>query len=262
MQPHYVPRLSRCTPPVACTTCVLLFIIACGTALFIRGEPLLAFSYAQAAPLCAYFALLSLFHLAEFVWTFRFKENSSVDSFLIFQNWPAYQLVIIFSVAEYVVEAIAFPNLKCNTWVSTAVTQYIGIALCMVGIAVRITAMWTAGANFAHMLERPKELVVSGVYGVLRHPSYFGWFYSTVGLSLLLRNPVSTGVVFVMAVRFLVDRIDQEEAELCAYFGWNVYESYARRTFIGIPFVSNAGVLRRAAVHAGGLQRQRSAQAS
>jgi protein-S-isoprenylcysteine O-methyltransferase len=63
-----------------------------------------------------------------------------------------------------------------------------------VGQCFRVCAMWTCGRNFNHLIMEQREpehtLVTHGVYAWLRHPSYCGWFWWSVGSQLLLCNPV------------------------------------------------------------------------
>ncbi|CAN0535280.1 unnamed protein product, partial [Ectocarpus sp. 8 AP-2014] len=60
-----------------------------------------------------------------------------------------------------------------------------GVALALIGHWFRVGAMWTAGSNFNHEImqrrEESHQLVTSGVYRFLRHPSYFGWFWWSLG---------------------------------------------------------------------------------
>ena len=61
----------------------------------------------------------------------------------------------------------------------------LGMAMILVGHFFRIGAEFTAGYNFNHKIQFYKDekhvLVTHGLYGVSRHPSYFGWFMWAVG---------------------------------------------------------------------------------
>jgi protein-S-isoprenylcysteine O-methyltransferase len=54
--------------------------------------------------------------------------------------------------------------------------------------------MFTAQANFTHQIAETKEknhkLVKSGIYACLRHPSYCGFYWWSVGTQILLMNPL------------------------------------------------------------------------
>ena len=51
-----------------------------------------------------------------------------------------------------------------------------------------------AGSNFDHIVQSNKDsghqLVTTGVYTYLRHPSYCGWFWWSIGTQVLLCNPL------------------------------------------------------------------------
>ncbi len=57
-----------------------------------------------------------------------------------------------------------------------------GLALCAGGEVLRKLAMLHAGRSFNHIVqmdldEDEHRLVTDGVFGLVRHPSYVGWFY-------------------------------------------------------------------------------------
>eukprot|EP01034_Spumella_vulgaris_P024493 gene24493-30844_t len=100
--------------------------------------------------------------------------------------------------------------------------------------------MWQCGAHFSHLIMHEKtdahKLITTGVYSYLRHPSYFGWFYWSVGTQLILCNPVCTVLYAIASWSFFKDRIPYEEQLLLKFYG-DEYTKYAQQTVIGIPFV-------------------------
>ena len=74
-------------------------------------------------------------------------------------------------------------------------------------------------------------------YGILRHPSYVGFFYWSIGTQLILCNPVSTILYAVAAWTFFRYRIAFEEQTLKNLFPDGAYESYREKTCIGIPLI-------------------------
>lgn len=90
----------------------------------------------------------------------------------------------------------------------------IGLFLMALGQAVRSLAMAQAGSNFNHtvQVERKEDhtLVMHGVYAVLRHPSYFGFFWWGIGTQLVLGNVVSLLGYAVVLWKFFSHRIDRE----------------------------------------------------
>ena len=70
--------------------------------------------------------------------------------------------------------------------------------------------MHTCSDNFSHIIveHQPKDhkLVTHGVYSVLRHPSYVGWFYFAIGTQIVLANPISFVAYVVATWKFFADR--------------------------------------------------------
>ena len=89
------------------------------------------------------------------------------------------------------------------------------------------------------------KLVTSGVYGIIRHPSYLGLLISSLGWALAFRSGVGV-LLTALLIPPLFARIRAEETLLCTQFGAE-YEAYCSRTSRLIP-----GVLIRAAVEVEG----------
>lgn len=73
---------------------------------------------------------------------------------------------------------------KCCLLVSLA-----GLLVCATGEVLRKAAMLTAGASFTHVISYRRtarhELVTHGVFSLVRHPSYMGWFLWSAGTQVL-----------------------------------------------------------------------------
>lgn len=91
----------------------------------------------------------------------------------------------------------------------------VGAFIMIGGQVFRSLAMYTAGSNFHHQVRDQRDekhkLVTSGIYSHMRHPSYFGWFWYSVGGQIVLGNPIClVGYVYVLW-KFFEDRIVYEE---------------------------------------------------
>jgi protein-S-isoprenylcysteine O-methyltransferase Ste14 len=76
-------------------------------------------------------------------------------------------------------------------------------------------------------------LVTSGIYGVIRHPSYLGLLISALGWGMAFRSWV--GVLFTfLFIPPLLARIRAEERLLASHFGAE-YEAYRARTSRLLP---------------------------
>lgn len=139
---------------------------------------------------------------------------------------------------EATVTSVWFPEWQAKF--SPAWLQGFGFALIIIGQIFRSLAMATAGTNFNHKVQRKRaighQLVTTGIYGVLRHPSYFGFFWWAIGTQLLVGNAVClAGYAFVLW-RFFSRRIQGEELYLVGFFG-DEYVQFRKRTKVGIPFI-------------------------
>jgi protein-S-isoprenylcysteine O-methyltransferase Ste14 len=76
-------------------------------------------------------------------------------------------------------------------------------------------------------------LVTSGIYGVIRHPSYLGLLVSSLGWGLAFRSGVGVLLAALM-IPPLLARIRAEERLLRAQFG-EEYDAYRARTSRMIP---------------------------
>lgn len=114
-------------------------------------------------------------------------------------------------------------------------TRWIGVALYVVGGALRLWPVFVLGNRFSGLvaIQPGHTLVTSGVYSMIRHPSYLGMLVLCLGWALAFRSGV--GVLLVLAlIPVLVGRMNAEEALLRDQFG-EEYVAYRRRTWRLIP---------------------------
>lgn len=181
-----------------------------------------------------YAVALSLYHFSEFLCTAAYRPNRLTFSSFLLDQSPQYVYAVACGWIEYWVEdylGVSTP--------SYAVFLF-GATLVVCGQYFRIFAMIDCSSNFTHKIRTAHEpdhiLVTKGVYSRLRHPSYFGWFYWSIGTQIMLCNPISTILYAWAAWTFFRYRIPEEEAYLREFFG-NDYVEYSKRTFVGIPFI-------------------------
>lgn len=180
-------------------------------------------------------SLLCLFHFGEFFVTAVHQPNAlKYDSFVV-NHSKSYTAACLLSWLEFWLEAFLFGKFK--RYISITM---VGIFLVVTGQAIRSTAMWQCGKNFSHLVMQKRsedhQLVTTGIYSILRHPSYFGWFYWSIGTQLILCNPFCFILYTIVSWLFFADRIPNEENLLNHFYG-DRYKSYTKRTIIGIPFI-------------------------
>jgi protein-S-isoprenylcysteine O-methyltransferase Ste14 len=112
-----------------------------------------------------------------------------------------------------------------------------GVAVTGAGIALRQWAITTLGPYFVgHVLVQPGQQVVrSGPYRWLRHPSYTGMWLEMAGVGLACGNVASTAVCALVPLIGITARIAGEERELSASLPG--YRDYAHGRARLVPFV-------------------------
>ena len=113
--------------------------------------------------------------------------------------------------------------------------RWLGVVLFAAGGALRIWPVFVLGHRFSGLvaIQPGHTLVTSGVYGVIRHPSYLGLLVSSLGWALAFRSGVGV-LLTALLIPPLVARIRAEEKLLRTHFGGE-YEAYYRRTSRLIP---------------------------
>lgn len=116
--------------------------------------------------------------------------------------------------------------------------QIAGFVILAIGIAVRTTAVAQLGRfhtpNVA--VRTDHQLKVTGLYRLVRHPSYLGALIAYLGFSLALGNWLSVAVIMSITTPLYLYRIHEEDAALLAAFG-DPYRAYCARTKRLIPWV-------------------------
>jgi len=173
-----------------------------------------------------YLMAVSLFHLWEYTYVCIYHPSDvSVDSFMV-NHSNAFNIALALSFVEYFLEWYRFPWLKSNFLVYA-----FGFILVVGGQLLRTVAMMTAGENFSHYIAEEKKpehsLVTFGVYSVVRHPSYTGWFIWSIATQIILANPICICAYAYASWIFFKKRIAYEESTLTSHFG-DSYKRYQR----------------------------------
>jgi protein-S-isoprenylcysteine O-methyltransferase Ste14 len=115
--------------------------------------------------------------------------------------------------------------------------RWLGVALFAGGGALRMWPVFVLGNRFSGLvaIQPGHALVTSGIYGVIRHPSYLGMLVTTMGWALAFRSGVGLLLVALL-IPPLVARIRAEEALLRSEFG-DEYDAYRARTSRLVPGV-------------------------
>jgi protein-S-isoprenylcysteine O-methyltransferase Ste14 len=115
--------------------------------------------------------------------------------------------------------------------------RWLGVFLFAAGGVLRIWPVFVLGRRFSGLVAIQPEhtLVTTGLYGIIRHPSYLGLLVNALGWSLAFRSGV--GVLLTsLLIPPLLARIRAEEALLRSQFGAG-YEAYSCRTWRLVPWL-------------------------
>ena len=114
----------------------------------------------------------------------------------------------------------------------------IGGFLMVSGFAVRWWAIKVLDKHFSNdvRLLPDHQLVQSGPYARVRHPSYTGAFFIAVGIGIFLHALTGTIAGIVILLAAYAYRIDVEETEMIKKFGQS-YIDYQQRTKKVLPYI-------------------------
>lgn len=204
----------------------------CGVAL--RSAYELCGSEDKDARVALFLVAVMPFHIIEFVFVCIYQRRHLTASAFLLRPVPmhGYCVAMMAAIVEYTI--IPIPFFPTISW--------IGYFLAFTGWAIRSSALFTAQANFTHCMRDTKdprhELVTHGIYSVVRHPGYAGWFLWAVSTQIILHNVLCMVAYAAVSFAFFVDRIREEEQRLVRFFG-KEYFNYADRVPCGIPFITN-----------------------
>jgi protein-S-isoprenylcysteine O-methyltransferase Ste14 len=113
--------------------------------------------------------------------------------------------------------------------------RWLGVVLFAAGGALRIWPVFVLGRRFSGLvaIQPGHALVTSGIYSVIRHPSYLGMLVNSLGWGLAFRSGVGV-LLTALLIPPVLARIGVEEALLRTQFG-DEYGEYCARTSRLIP---------------------------
>jgi protein-S-isoprenylcysteine O-methyltransferase Ste14 len=115
--------------------------------------------------------------------------------------------------------------------------RWLGVVLFAAGGALRLWPVFVLGRRFSGLvaIQPGHTLVTSGVYRVIRHPSYLGLLVNSLGWALAFRSGVGV-LLTALLIPPLLARIGAEERLLRTQFGaeYNAYRSRTSRLIPGL----------------------------
>ena len=180
-------------------------------------------------PMLPLLFLLSEILLAIFKKSQKQETKENADRSSLRMLW----LVILSSVAISVFLMFQFPR-----GAEYACVGKIGSVIMFVGLILRWTAIIQLGKSFTVdvAIGKSQQVMQSGLYGIVRHPSYTGLLLLFFGLSLYFNTWFAIPVINIPVIIALSYRIRIEEEALTRHFG-DAYTAYCRKVKRVIPFV-------------------------
>jgi protein-S-isoprenylcysteine O-methyltransferase Ste14 len=114
-------------------------------------------------------------------------------------------------------------------------TRWTGVVLFAIGGALRLWPVFVLGDRFSGLvaIQPGHRLVTTGIYSIVRHPSYLGLVVSSLGWALAFRSGAGVLLTALLIVP-VVARMRAEERLLRTQFGAE-YDAYRARTSRLIP---------------------------
>ena len=122
--------------------------------------------------------------------------------------------------------------------ISYNIAGWIGFAIALIGIVLRISANLTLGKFYTRTLRvlDNQSIVQQGLYRFIRHPGYLGTILMLTGAGLAVTNWIILLLIFVTISTAYHYRIQAEEVMLLERLGQQ-YADYKTHTWRLLPFV-------------------------
>lgn len=113
--------------------------------------------------------------------------------------------------------------------------RWIGVVVFAAGGILRLWPVFVLGNRFSGLvaIQPGHKLVTTGIYSMIRNPSYLGLLIGSLGWALVFRSWVGV-LLTLLTIPPLIARIMAEERLLHDHFG-APYDAYCRRTWRLVP---------------------------
>ena len=127
--------------------------------------------------------------------------------------------------------------LNMRLWPQNAATFWIGATATVAGLLFSVWARVHLGRNWSSSvtIKQGHELIVTGPYGLVRHPIYTGLFLAFLGTILAVAE-VRGVLAFVLIAISIGLKLRLEERWMHGQFG-ATYEAYSHRVSAVVPYV-------------------------
>lgn len=145
-------------------------------------------------------------------------------------------VLVAFGILQLLVAYLPAYTDRINFWtIDGDSVRWIGVVLFAAGGVLRMWPVFVLGRRFSGLvaIQPDHTLVTTGIYSVIRNPSYLGFMINTLGWALAFRSGVGV-ILTALHIAPIVARIRAEEAMLHTQFGAE-FDTYRARTYRLIP---------------------------
>jgi protein-S-isoprenylcysteine O-methyltransferase Ste14 len=141
---------------------------------------------------------------------------------------------------------VIFASITASNWIGEVAPEnmfggarwlnIVAVVVILIGLAIRWTAIITLGKSFSSnvAIQDSQKVMRTGIFGMVRHPSYLGLLLVFVAVGIHSRNWIAFAFAVVPPTAALLYRIRVEEEALRTAFG-EEYLAYSRETKRLIP---------------------------
>ncbi len=121
---------------------------------------------------------------------------------------------------------------------SMSLVSFTGLILLFIGMIIRADSIYKLKDNFTpNVIYITKaRLIKDGIFGLIRHPSYLGAYFTMIGTALLFESLITFIVFSIILLLAYAYRIYFEEKQLLKFFK-NKYLKYKKRTWKMFPYI-------------------------
>lgn len=193
------------------------------------------FGFGGFAPFFSHGALVALVALSAVMIVVGFFSSGNLSTG-VREDHSNRWVLIVFSVISFLLAYLpAYTDRHGIATLDGETTRWIGVGLFAIGGVFRLWPVFVLGHRFSGLvaIQAQHSLVTTGIYTIIRNPSYLGLLMMTLGWSLAFRSGVGV-ILTACMLPPLIARIHAEEGLLRDNFGAE-YDAYCARTWRLVP---------------------------
>jgi protein-S-isoprenylcysteine O-methyltransferase Ste14 len=181
----------------------------------------------------------TFFYVIVMIWLLlELRQSRKTRAGAAFVDANSREMIRVLTIAAIVVAVACEHNIRSLAIRPSDIAIWSGLIAMTCGVMLRFWSFHTLGQYFTFTVQTSmdQEVVSSGPYRVLRHPSYAGIMLIVIGWGFVYDNWASL-IALVAGVGFgIVNRIRVEEVALSRDLGGR-YQAYAASRKRMIPFI-------------------------